>query len=94
MSSWNTSRWLSPFSSPSSSPSTQDLNVRGKNKKEKLAGIFSSFHKTGDELLLSGTQKDVDEFFEHEKVFILLCLHPALSCHALEADILHVLRFI
>ena len=24
----------------------------------------------GDELLLSNTQKDVDEFFEHEKVSI------------------------
>ena len=42
--------------------------MRGKNKKEKLAGIFNSFQKSGDELLLSSTQKDVDEFFEHEKV--------------------------
>ena len=25
----------------------KDLNVRGKNKKEKLAGIFNSFQKTG-----------------------------------------------
>jgi len=49
----------------------QDLNVRGKNKKEKLAGIFNSFQKTGDELLLSNTQKDVDEFFEHEKVYLI-----------------------
>jgi len=47
------------------------LNVRGKNKKEKLAGIFNSFQKTGDELLLSNTQKDVDEFFEHEKVYLI-----------------------
>ena len=60
--------------------------MRGKNKKEKLAGIFNSFQKTGpwslalvgdhvvlslgDELLLSNTQKDVDEFFEHEKVLL------------------------
>merc|ERR1719431_1253136 len=44
-----------------------DLNVRSKNTKEKLAGIFSSFQKSGDELLLSNTQKDVDDFFENEK---------------------------
>jgi len=49
----------------------QDLNVRGKNKKEKLSSIFTSFQKTGDELLLSSTQKDVDEFFEHEKVYLI-----------------------
>ena len=41
-----------------------ELNVRGKNKKEKLVDIFSSFQKTGDELLLSNTQKDIDDFFE------------------------------
>ena len=41
----------------------QDLNVRGKNKKEKLVDIFSSFQNTGDELLLSNTQKDIDVFF-------------------------------
>ena len=44
---------------------------RGKNKKEKLAGILSSFQKTGDELLLSNTQKDVDNFFETEKTFLV-----------------------
>jgi sorting nexin-5/6/32 len=48
-----------------------ELNVRGKNKKEKLVGMFSSFQKTGDGLLLSSTQKDVDDFFEKEKNFIL-----------------------
>jgi hypothetical protein len=35
----------------------KDLNVRGKNKKEKLVGILSSFQKTGDELLLGNTLK-------------------------------------
>ena len=45
--------------------------MRGKNKKERLAGIFSSFQKTGDELLLSNTQKDVDDFFENEKDYLL-----------------------
>ena len=49
----------------------QELNVRGKNKKEKLVDIFSSFQKTGDELLLSNTQKDIDEFFEAEKTFLV-----------------------
>jgi len=48
-----------------------DLNVRGKNKKEKFAGFLSTFQKTGDELLLSSTQKDVDEFFEGEKNFLI-----------------------
>ena len=37
-----------------------------KNKKEKLVGMFSTFQKTGDELLLCNTQKDVDDFFENE----------------------------
>jgi sorting nexin-5/6/32 len=49
----------------------QELNVRGKNKKEKLVDIFSSFQKTSDELLLSSTQKDIDEFFEAEKNFLV-----------------------
>ena len=49
----------------------KDLNVRGKNKKEKLAGLFSSFQKTSDELLLSNTLKDVDEFFEKERMFLV-----------------------
>ncbi len=49
----------------------KDLSVRGKNKKERLAGIFSSFQKTGDELLLSNTMKEVDEYFEREKNFLV-----------------------
>ena len=49
----------------------QELNVRSKNTKERLAGIFSSFQKSGDELLLSNTQKDVDEFFECEKHYLI-----------------------
>ncbi|XP_076463964.1 sorting nexin-6-like [Babylonia areolata] len=47
-----------------------DLSVRGKKKMEKLGGFFSRITKTVDESLLSG-QKDVDEFFEHEKVFLI-----------------------
>jgi len=48
-----------------------ELNVRSKNTKEKIAGMFSSFQKSGDELLLSNTQKDVDDFFENEKHYLL-----------------------
>ena len=63
----------------------QDLNVRGKNKKEKLAGFFSSFQKTGDELLLSNTLKDVDEFFEKERHF-LVEYHSNLKDCLVKAD--------
>lgn len=49
----------------------QDLNVRGKNKKEILAGLFSNIGKSADDLLLSSTQKDVDEFFDHERTFLI-----------------------
>nr|KAG5687172.1 hypothetical protein BaRGS_033059 [Batillaria attramentaria] len=47
-----------------------DLSVRGKNKKEKLGGFFKSLTKSVDESLLSG-QKDVDDFFENEKQFLV-----------------------
>ena len=63
----------------------QDLNVRSKNKKEKLAGFFSSFQKTGDELLLSNTLKDVDEFFEKERQF-LVEYHSNLKDCTVKAD--------
>ena len=49
----------------------QELNVRGKNKKEKLLDVFSSVQKTTDDLLLSSTLKDVEEFFENEKKFLI-----------------------
>ncbi|KAL4237584.1 Sorting nexin-5 [Mactra antiquata] len=48
----------------------QDLSVRGKNKKEKLGGFFKNITKSADEVILSG-QKDVDEFFEGEKTFLV-----------------------
>jgi len=63
----------------------QDLSVRGKNKKEKLETIFRVFSKTTDEILLSSTQKDVDEFFDKEKVF-LLDYHSLLKDATLKAD--------
>ena len=47
------------------------LSVRGKNKKEKLETFLRSFSKTTDEILLGSTQKDVDEFFDNEKNFLL-----------------------
>merc|ERR1712168_955673 len=63
----------------------KELAVRGKNKKEKLAGLLSSFQKTGDELLLSNTQKDVDNFFETEKSF-LVAYHGHLKDATVRAD--------
>lgn len=49
----------------------QELSVRGKNKKERLAGLLTNIGKSADDLLLSSTQKDVDEFFEHERIFLV-----------------------
>ncbi|CAG2177175.1 unnamed protein product [Oppiella nova] len=46
------------------------LGVRGKNKKERIAGMFSSFKSSADDVLLSSTMKDVDEFFERERLFL------------------------
>eukprot|EP00088_Acartia_fossae_P020302 TRINITY_DN2191_c1_g1_i13.p1 TRINITY_DN2191_c1_g1~~TRINITY_DN2191_c1_g1_i13.p1 ORF type:complete len:397 (+),score=138.88 TRINITY_DN2191_c1_g1_i13:48-1238(+) len=63
----------------------QDLNVRGKNKKEKLVDMFSSFQKTGDEILLNNTQKDIDDFFESEKSF-LLTYHQQLKDACQKSD--------
>jgi sorting nexin-5/6/32 len=47
-----------------------ELNVRGKNKKEKLGSLVKFVTKSVDEVLVSG-QKDVDSFFEHEKNFLV-----------------------
>uniref|UniRef100_H2Z2G2 PX domain-containing protein n=1 Tax=Ciona savignyi TaxID=51511 RepID=H2Z2G2_CIOSA len=44
------------------------LNVRGKNKKEKITGFFRNITKTADETLLLRAKND--EFFEHEKSFM------------------------
>lgn len=49
----------------------KELNVRGKNKKEKLLDVLTSVQKSGDELLLSNTLKDVDDFFDNERRFLL-----------------------
>ncbi|XP_055495374.1 sorting nexin-5 isoform X2 [Leucoraja erinacea] len=48
----------------------QDLSVRRKNTKEMFGGFLKSMMKTADEVLISGA-KDADEFFEHEKTFLV-----------------------
>uniref|UniRef100_A0A3B4CGP5 Sorting nexin n=1 Tax=Pygocentrus nattereri TaxID=42514 RepID=A0A3B4CGP5_PYGNA len=48
----------------------QDLSVRRKNAKEMFGGFFKNMVKSADEVLISGI-KDVDEFFEQEKTFLL-----------------------
>ncbi|XP_076318281.1 sorting nexin-6-like isoform X2 [Tachypleus tridentatus] len=49
----------------------KDLSVRGKNKKERIVDLFSNIKESADDMLLSTTQKDMDEFFEHEKNFLV-----------------------
>ena len=44
--------------------------MRGKNKKEIVGGFFTKVTKSADELLLSG-QKDIDEQFEQDKLFLI-----------------------
>ncbi len=44
--------------------------MRGKNKKEKVGSIWKRLTQSADEVLLSG-QKDVDEFFEHERNYLV-----------------------
>uniref|UniRef100_A0A8C1EGS5 Sorting nexin n=2 Tax=Cyprinus carpio TaxID=7962 RepID=A0A8C1EGS5_CYPCA len=48
----------------------QDLSVRRKNAKEMFGGFFKNMVKSADEVLISGV-KEVDEFFEQEKNFLL-----------------------
>uniref|UniRef100_A0A673LSC8 Sorting nexin n=1 Tax=Sinocyclocheilus rhinocerous TaxID=307959 RepID=A0A673LSC8_9TELE len=48
----------------------QDLSVRRKNAKEMFGGFFKNMVKSADEVLISGV-KEVDEFFEQEKTFLL-----------------------
>ncbi|MEE6512173.1 hypothetical protein FKM82_019109 [Ascaphus truei] len=47
----------------------QDLSVRRKNTKEVFGGFLRSMLKSADEVLFSGV-KEVDEFFEQEKIFL------------------------
>nr|XP_060630263.1 sorting nexin-5 [Anolis sagrei ordinatus] len=48
----------------------QDLSVRRKNTKEMFGGFFKNVVKSADEVLLSGV-KEVDDFFEQEKTFLI-----------------------
>uniref|UniRef100_A0AAX7VI01 Sorting nexin n=1 Tax=Astatotilapia calliptera TaxID=8154 RepID=A0AAX7VI01_ASTCA len=48
----------------------QDLSVRRKNAKEMFGGFFKNMVKSADEVLISGV-KEVDDFFEQEKTFLL-----------------------
>ncbi|XP_014907220.1 sorting nexin-5 [Poecilia latipinna] len=48
----------------------QDLSVRRKNAKEMFGGFFKNMVKSADEVLISGI-KEVDDFFEQEKTFLL-----------------------
>ena len=59
--------------------------MRGRNRKERLEGLMKSFSKTTDELLLQATQRDVDEFFEHEKGYVLV-FHEQIKEATLRAD--------
>ncbi|XP_057557419.1 sorting nexin-5 isoform X2 [Hippopotamus amphibius kiboko] len=46
------------------------LSVRRKNTKEMFGGFFKSVVKSADEVLFSGV-KEVDDFFEQEKNFLI-----------------------
>ncbi|XP_024073540.1 sorting nexin-32 [Terrapene carolina triunguis] len=65
----------------------QDLSVRGKNRKELLGGFFRNIVKSADEALITGVSglKEVDEFFEHERTF-LLEYHTRMRDTCLKAD--------
>ncbi|KAK2160843.1 hypothetical protein LSH36_126g00002 [Paralvinella palmiformis] len=48
----------------------KELLVRGKNRKERLSGFFKNVSMSVDEVLLS-SQKDGDEYFEHQRTFLI-----------------------
>jgi len=48
----------------------QELNVRTKNNKERFSVFLKSVTQSVDEVLLSN-QLDQDEYFEHEKTFLV-----------------------
>ncbi|XP_049569113.1 sorting nexin-32 isoform X3 [Orcinus orca] len=65
----------------------QDLSVRGKNRKELLGGFLRNIVKSADEALITGMSglKEVDDFFEHERTF-LLEYHIRIRDACLRAD--------
>ncbi|XP_014260016.1 sorting nexin-6 [Cimex lectularius] len=62
-----------------------DLAVKSKNKMDMIEGFMKSLTKSTDEMLLSATVKDVNEFFEHEKNF-LVQYHNHLKDATAKAD--------
>uniref|UniRef100_A0A452U1Q1 Sorting nexin 32 n=1 Tax=Ursus maritimus TaxID=29073 RepID=A0A452U1Q1_URSMA len=65
----------------------QDLSVRGKNRKELLGGFLRNIVKSADEALITSMSglKEVDDFFEHERTF-LLEYHSRIRDACLRAD--------
>nr|KAF6467901.1 sorting nexin 32 [Rousettus aegyptiacus] len=65
----------------------QDLSVRGKNRKELLGGFLRNIVKSADEAVITGMSgiKEVDDFFEHERTF-LLEYHTRIRDACLRAD--------
>ncbi|XP_031245174.1 sorting nexin-32 isoform X1 [Mastomys coucha] len=51
----------------------QDLSVREKNRKEVLGGFLRSIVRSADGVLITGISglKEVDDFFEHERTFLV-----------------------
>lgn len=47
------------------------LSVRGKNAKEKIGSLWKGLSKSVDETLVLRGQKDVDEWFDKEKIFLV-----------------------
>jgi len=68
-----------------SSPYLFQLLVRGKNKKERLVDLFSKYSKSADDIVLSNTQKDIDDYFDRQRVF-LLDYHKHIKDCTLKAD--------
>lgn len=66
---------------------SQDLSVRGKNRKELLGGFLRNIVKSADEAVITGMSglKEVDDFFEHERTF-LLEYHTRIRDACLRAD--------
>jgi len=66
------------------------MGVHGRSKKEIASSFFKRFTQSVDEVLLSG-QKDVDDFFEHERHY-LLEYHTHIKDTAAKADRVCCLR--
>ncbi len=63
----------------------QDLNVRNKNTKEKVVGLWGVFRKQGDAVLLHSKTTEVDDYFDREKSFIV-AYHNLLRECTVRAD--------